>query len=123
MYEDPVTAEDIAEALHQSKGFLFNALDIIKKNTGHQMTVNTLKNRIRDWGLEEYLYDIRTHLVESCKKTLIYKAIKEKDNMCLFWILKRYGHHVDFINSVDSETESKRGWKALLEHVKTAPES
>lgn len=119
MYHNPLTPEDLIEALQKSQGFIHHTCEYLYQKTGHKPSRHTIKARIKEWGMEEFLEDIRLNLVESCKRKAFYKAAADGDNHCLFWILNRYGHHLDFLDAADAETESKRGWKTLLEHVKT----
>jgi len=117
-----LTSEMLIEALEKSQGFIHHAREYIFQKTGYRPSRHIIKSRIKEWGMEDYLYDMRTSLVETCKRKAFHKAVADGDNTCLFWILNRYGHHLDFLDGIDSETESKRGWKTLLEHVKSTPQ-
>ncbi len=119
MYDDDLSPELLIEALEKSQGFINHARKYIFQKTGHTPSRSTIKSRIKQWGMEEFVEDIRVSLVETCKRKAFYKAVEDGDNHCLFWVINRYGHHVDFLDAIDAETESKRGWKTLLEHVKT----
>lgn len=110
--------EHLTEALEKNKGFILASKRYIKKTYGYDVSFATLKSRIMEWGLDEWLLDIRKELAEDCLNRAFHKGIAEGDNHCIFWVLDRYGHHVDFLDSRDTETESKKGWKELLTYVK-----
>ena len=116
--ECKMTVEQLIEALEANKGFILASQRYIKKKYGFEPNTHTVKKKIKEWGLTEWLYDIRTELVENCMQRAFHKGIAEGDNHCIFWTLEKYGHHVDFLDGKDTETESKKGWRELLEYVK-----
>lgn len=121
MKKHDLVVEDLIEALTKTQGFLHAAKRYLKKHKNCDLCYNALKKRVKEWGLEEWLKDMRTSLAEDCLQKAFHKGISEGDNHCIFWVLERYGHHVDFLDSKDTETESKKGWRELLEYVKEAP--
>jgi hypothetical protein len=125
MYQrnEELTFEHLVEALIESRGFVLGAKKYIKKKFSYDVGYAIIKSRINEWGMQEWLDDLRRSLVEDCMKKAFHKGISEGDNHCIFWVLEKYGHHVDFLDGKDSETESKKGWKVLLDYIKTAPES
>jgi hypothetical protein len=113
-----LTPEMLIEALEKNKGFILAAVKHIKSVYGISISYSTVKSRINEWGMEDWLNDIRTSLVEDCMRRTFHKGIEKGDNHCIFWVLEKYGHHIDFLSGKDTETESKKGWKELLQHVK-----
>lgn len=73
--------------------------------------------------MQDWLDEVRKSLVEDCLSKTFAKGVAQGDNNCLAWVLEKYGHHVDFLDGKDVETESKKGWKELLTHVKRPIES
>jgi len=118
-----LTFEHLSKALIETRGFVLAAKRYIKKEFGYDVDYSTIKNRISEWGMQEWLDDLRRSLVEDCMQKAFHKGIADGDNHCIFWALEKYDHHVDFLDGKDSETASKKGWKVLLEYVKTTPES
>lgn len=116
-----LTSEHLIEALEKSKGFILGAKKYIKQTFGYDVGYQTIKSRINDWGMQDWLDDIRKELTEDCLKKTYAKAIMEGDNHCIFWVLNKYGHHLDWLQSDETDTESKKGWKELLKHVKRTP--
>lgn len=113
-----LTYEHLVEALESTRGFILAAKKYIEKTWGYSVGYSTIKSRIIEWGMEDWLDDIRKSLVEDCLARTFHNGIKNGDNTCLSWVLKTYGHHVDFLGGIDTETESKKGWRELLEYVK-----
>ncbi len=114
----PLTVEPLIEALEHSRGFIGATQKYIKKRWNFEVPLSTIRNKIREMNCEEWLTDIRKGLAEDCLRKTILKGVQDGDTSCLFWVLNRYGHHVDFLDTQDSETESKKGWKDILDHVK-----
>lgn len=118
-----LTHEHLTEALMETKGFILSAQKYLKKKYGYRPDTGTIKKRIEEWGMHEWLEDIRKSLVEDCLQKTFHKGIAQGDNHCIFWVLEKYGHHVDFLGGKDTETESKKGWRELLAYVKRDIES
>jgi len=117
------TCEQLIEALEKTRGFVLSAQKYLLKTYGIKASYHTMKTMIRDWGMEDWLDEIRKSLVEDCLNKTFAKGIQDGDNHCIFWVLEKYGHHADFLGGIDAETESKKGWKELLSHVKGSPKS
>jgi hypothetical protein len=117
------TFEQLVEALEKSRGFILAAKKYLFKVYNIQAGYRTIKSCVRMWGMEEWLDDIRKSLVEDCLSKTFAKGIAEGDNHCIFWVLEKYGHHLDFLDGIETEQESKKGWRELLGHVKGTPES
>jgi hypothetical protein len=118
-----LTCEHIIDALDKNKGFVFAAKRYIKKTYGYDVGYNTIKKRIKEWGMEDWLYDMRKTLVEDCLQKTFAKSIADGDNSSIMWVLDRYGHHLDFLDSADTDTQSKKGWKELLDYIKADTQS
>jgi len=123
MDEIDLTPELLIEALEENQGFVLSSIKWLKAEKNWNTSYKKVKTRIADWGMEDWLYDLRSSLAERCMKRVFYKGCAEGDNHCLFWVLHKYGHHVDFLDSADTQTESMKGWKELLDYVKATPES
>lgn len=113
-----LTPEHLIEAFEKSKGFILGAKKYIKYTFGYDVAYKTIKSRIHEWGMQDWIDDIRKELVENCMQRTFAKAIQDGDNHCIFWVLEKYGHHIDFLDSKETETQSKKGWKELLDYVK-----
>lgn len=116
------SAEELIEALEQCQGFIETARKLLEKKKGGKISTHKIKNRIELWGMKEWLAELRKELVAKCMRKAFHKAAVEGDNTCMFWAINKYGHHVDFLEGVDSNTESQRGWKVLLDYVKGTPQ-
>jgi len=117
------TADQLIEALTKSRGFILAAKKYLYNVYGIKTGQSTIKNWIKEWGMEEWLDEIRRSLVEDCLNKTFAKGVAEGDNACLFWVLEKYSHHIDFLGGKDTETESKKGWREILDHVKRPSES
>ena len=117
------TAEQLIEALTKSRGFILSAKKYLQSVFGIKTSYSTIKNWIIHWGMQEWLDEIRKSLVEDCLNKTFAKGVADGDNHCIFWILEKYGHHIDFLDGKDEESESKKGWRELLEHAKQPAES
>lgn len=117
------TCEQLIEALEKSRGFVLAAQKYLFKTYDIQASYNTMKSCIKMWDMQDWLDDIRKSLVEDCLSKTFHKGIANGDNHCIFWVLEKYGHHVDFLDGKETEQESKKGWRELLDHVKGTPES
>lgn len=116
------TAEQLIEALTKSRGFILAAKKYLLHTYGIKTGYSTIKTCIRDWNMQDWLDEVRKSLVEDCLNKTFAKGVADGDNHCIFWILDKYGHHIDFLGSKDGETESKKGWKELLHHAKGTTE-
>ncbi len=123
MDEVELTPELLIEALEENHGFVLSSIKWLQHEKNCKTSYKVVKNRIENWGMSDWLYDIRSSLAERCMKKVFHKGCAEGDNHCLFWVLHKYGHHVDFLDSADTQTESMKGWKELLDYVKATPES
>ena len=112
------TAEQLIEALQVSRGFILAAKKYLLKTYDIKTGYSTIKTCIKQWGMEEWLDEIRQSLVEDCLAKTFAKAIAQGDNHCIFWVLDKYAHHIDFIDGRETEQESKKGWRELLDYVK-----
>jgi len=117
------TADQLIEALTKTRGFVLAAKKYLLNVYGVETGVRTIKICIERWGMQEWLDEIRKSLVEDCLNKTFAKGIADGDNHCLFWVLEKYAHHIDFLDGKDAETESKKGWRELLDHVKRPTES
>lgn len=113
-----LTHEQLSEALIKTKGFVLAAVKLLNHEYGVDVSHSVVRSRIKEWGMEYMIDDLRKSLVENCLSRTFHKAIQEGDNHCIFWVLQKYGHHVEFLGSKDSETESKKGWKEILNVLK-----
>jgi hypothetical protein len=109
-----LTYEQLSEALIKSKGFVLAAVKILNIEYGIDVSHSVVRARIKEWGMEHWIDELRKSLVESCLARTFHKAIQEGDNHCIFWVLQKYAHHVDFLGSKETESESKKGWKEIL---------
>ncbi len=116
--EPNFTCEQLIEALEKNRGFVLAAQKYLLRTYGIKASYNTMKTMIRNWGMKDWLAEIRKSLVEDCLNKTFAKGIQEGDNHCIFWVLEKYAHHVDFLDAVDAEQESKKGWKEILLNVK-----
>lgn len=117
-----LTFEHLKEALEKERGFILSAKKYLKREFNIDVNYKTVKARIEEWGMQEFIDDLRKSLVEDCLHRTFDKGINKGDNHCIFWVLEKYSHHIDFLGGKDTETESKKGWKVLLEYVKATPE-
>jgi len=117
------TADQLIEALTHSRGFILSAKKYLLKVYGITTGYSTIKTCIKNWEMGDWLDEIRKSLVEDCLNKTFAKGVADGDNHCIFWILEKYGHHVDFLDGKDTETESKKGWRELLDYQKRPPES
>jgi len=119
------TSEQLIEALEKTRGFILSAQKYLLKSYGIKASYHTIRTKIREWGFEDWIEELRKSLVEDCMSKAFHKAIQQGDNSCLFWVLEKYSHQIDFLKPKleDTETESKKGWKILLSHVKGTTES
>src|ERR1044072_9793297 len=92
-----LTPEMLSGALEESKGFVLAALKALRKEYELDISYSLIKSRSKEWGMEEWLEDLRKGLVEDCMNRVFYKGIQKLDNHCIFWVLEKYGHHVDFL--------------------------
>lgn len=122
MHKTELTFEALAEALIESSAFISQTRKILLKKHNIDVGRDLILNRIKEWEMGEFVDDIRRGLVETTLSRTFQKAIQEGDNTCMFWVLNKYGHHADFLSSAETDTESKRGWRVLLEHVKATIE-
>jgi len=117
------TAEQLIEALSKSRGFILAAKKYLLSVYGIKTGYSTIKTCIRNWEMQDWLDEVRKSLVEDCLSKTFAKSVADGDNHCLMWVLAKYGHHVDFLDGKDIESESKKGWRELLDHVKRPTES
>lgn len=117
------TPEQLIDALEKSRGFILAAKKYLLKVYGIKTGYSTIQSWIKHWDMQDWLDEIRKSLVEDCLNKTFAKGVAEGDNHCIFWILEKYGHHVDFLDGKDAETESKKGWRELLEQQKRFIES
>lgn len=118
-----ISHEHLCEALEQSRGFYHAAKRYIKTKWGYGVDSETIKKRVKEWGMEDWLADIRKGVVEQCLDKTYAKAIENGDNACMFWVLERYGHHIDYLEQKKEVTDSEKGWKVILSNVKADIES
>lgn len=123
LVEEDFTCEQLIEALSKSRGFILSAKKYLEHTYGIRTSFKRIKTKIKLWEMQDWLDDIRKSLVEDCLSKTFAKAVAQGDNTCLGWIIEKYGHHVDFLDGKDVETESKKGWKELLQIVKGTTES
>lgn len=116
------TADQLIEALTKTRGFILAAKKYLQSEYGIKTSYMTIKNSIKRWDMQDWLDEIRTSLVEDCLSKTFAKGIAAGDNHCLMWALDKYGHHLDFLDGKDVETESKKGWKELLQIAKGTTE-
>ncbi len=121
--QEKLTYDHLVEALTETRGFIYAAKKYIKRKFDYDVCYQTINSRIKEWEMQDWLDDQRKSLVEDCMQKAFHKGIADGDNHCLFWVMDKYGHHVNFLDGKDSETESKKGWKVLLDYIKNAPES
>lgn len=117
------TCEQLIEALEKSRGFILASQKYLLKVYGIKTGYSTIKSCIRMWDMQDWIDDIRKSLVEDCLAKTFHKGIAEGDNHCIFWVLDKYAHHIDFLDGKDTDQESKKGWRELLDHVKRPAES
>lgn len=118
-----LTAELLIEALEENKGFILAAARYLQKNHGLKVDSGYIKKMCEEWGMNDWLLSIRKGLAEECMRKTMQKGIVEGDNQCLFWVLNKYGHHVDYLDSRDENSEAKQGWQEILAYVKGPPKS
>ena len=112
------TCDQLIEALSKSRGFILAAKKYLMHTYGIKTGYSTIKTCIKNWGMDDWLDEVRKSLVEDCLNKTFAKGVAEGDNHCLMWVLEKYGHHIDFLDGKDTETESKKGWRELLEREK-----
>src|SRR6187401_1265205 len=101
------TCEQLIESLERTKGFVLSAQKYLRNTYGIDASYYTMRSKIKEWDMVDWVDEIRKGLVEECMAKTFYKAIQEGDNHCIFWVLDKYQHHVDFLDSKDTETESR----------------
>lgn len=116
-----ITVELLTEVLAETNGMLNTATKILKEKHAIGVSSKTLVKYIDLWGMQEWIEDMRSSIVEDCFNKTYMKGLVEGDNQCLFWVLDRYGHHLKFLERNDVQTESRKGWKEILERVKEPP--
>jgi hypothetical protein len=114
----PLTQDHLCEALYECKGFLHASKKYIKEKWGYSVDTETMKRRIELLGLQGWLDDIRKDLVEQCFRKTYAKAVEDGDKQCMFWILDKYGHYVNFLEPMKEKADSEKGWKVILQRVK-----
>jgi hypothetical protein len=110
--------EQLIEALTKTRGFILAAKKYLSITYRIEIGCETIKKRIALWGMQDWLDELRKSLVEDCLQKTFSKGIAEGDNHCLMWVLDKFGHHTDFLDGKDTETQAKKGWKELLDYVK-----
>jgi len=114
---DDLTIPNLMEALQHNHGFLLASQQYIAKKWNLHYSDKILKKMIKDFGLTDFINQIRSKIVEDCYRKTYLKGVQEGDATSLQWYLNRYGHHVDFLDTVDGESDSKRDTKSILERI------
>ena len=110
--------EHVRDALIEAKGFIYEAIRIIKKRHGYDVAHQTIRDRIKEWDLEDWLNDLRKTLTEDCLRRAYAQGIAEGDKHCIFWVLNKWGHLLDWLPEKEEENVSKKGWETLLDYAK-----
>ncbi len=120
MTSDPndLSITDLMEALSQSQGFIVSTQSYIMKKWGLNYPSTILTKMIKKYNLVDYVNQLRKKMVEDCYRKTYAKGVQEGDTICMQWYLNRYGHHVDFLDTAEGETDSKRDTKGILERIK-----
>lgn len=115
---DKLTCEMLVDAFIESNGLIHKAKKLLQRDHNIQVSVAEIKRAVTAWGMEDFLQEIRSGMVESCFDTTYNKALGG-DNQSLFYIQEKFGHHLDFLPEKESsDTDSHKGWKEILENIK-----
>lgn len=121
--EDPVTFEELAEAILKHNGFISSVARSFR-NKGINVTYSMLRRLVVKWDMEEWLEDIRKEMTCYTLRQQYSKAIEDKDAMAINWVLTHYKHHIDWLPEKEERgRESEKGWRKIIDVLEGNSES
>lgn len=101
MNTNELTFELLCESLDVNFGILNSTRNYLLTVHKVDVSVSTIRSKIKLWGMEEYLVECRIRGVEEALYKRFSQGIKDGDNTALTWILNKYGHHADFLKPLE----------------------
>lgn len=119
---DQLTEEILVESLVENNGMYHATVRSIRQKHDIPITMDHLKRHITLWGMEDFVHEIRAGMVENCFSKTYEKGVQKGDNQCLFYVMDKFGHHLEFLPEREIETESNKGWQNILGIIKDSSE-
>lgn len=112
-----VSHEQVQEALEVTHGLIQPACQYIFKTWGIKIAPSTIEHRIKLWGMEDYVYDLRRRVLEKVLNRRIENAIRG-DNFAAQWLLEKFGHHVNWLKPREEMANKDQGTViAVIDHM------